>query len=405
MKTYFEKDGQQSFKDLPMNELDWMLFCELSYFKFTGYITQTFNRTQGRTLVDYFDDFSRQELEQEMATNTFLMNKNRVGVIQEMVQYPRYQEILLLGYAEEFDEKKEKQFAAITLFIPSINEVVIVFRGTDDTLVGWKEDFNMIQFETLPAQKTAFRYLQEAMGGHSLPCTVLGHSKGGNLALYAASQLEESEQERIKFLGIYDAPGFHREFLLEPGYQRLHERTALWVPQDSIVGQMLHHELKTHIVESRGMSMMQHDLTNWVVGNRQFERASDFTVMSKRLHYLFTRWIDEETDRPLHQVVDVIFQALMDMGITSLNDFSLNVVIIFKQFRTIRSEMEPENISLLKETADRIWTYYQEAAEQYPRTLNDTLQVMSDQVMGQFSQIGQAVKEALLPNTEVDSVE
>ena len=172
-------------------------------------------------------------------------------------------------YRDIFIPEQDTQFAAMTFFLDD-SSAYLAFRGTDNTLVGWKEDFNMTFLHHIPAQQLAAEYVRDLAEAFSGSLRLGGHSKGGNLAVYAAAMAEPEIQDRITDVGNYDGPGFMAHILSHPGYGWIVPKIRTYLPQSSVFGLMLNREEPHTIIKSRQIGLLQHDPYNWEVLGANF---------------------------------------------------------------------------------------------------------------------------------------
>ena len=239
---YLKDVAHDSFYDLPLNELDILALTEITYLSFDNLVSTTPLR-----LLDLAPQVPREP--------NMLTSKNRLQLLDELAQHKRFKNCKLSHFINDIDPELQKQFAAMTYRL-TLDTYLIVFRGTDDSIIGWKEDFHLTYMKEIPAQKHALRYLKNFFAQHPKQKVILaGHSKGGNLAIYATSQIEQSLQDQITAVYTFDAPGFHKELTQTEGYQRIMDRTKVFIPQGSIIGMMMEIPNRQIIVHS----------TAWVV--------------------------------------------------------------------------------------------------------------------------------------------
>ena len=183
-----------------------------------------------------------------------------------MAASPRFRDVLIYDHAAAFDEVRDLQFAATTYVCPG-RFAYMGFRGTDTTLTGWREDFNMAYRAPVEAQALAARYLAAAGADSRLPETLLvgGHSKGGNLAEYAALTAAPEVQQRIARLYNHDGPGFKAGLFTAADYEPLAGRMTKQVPADSMVGILMESFMPVEVVQATGRGFEQHSVFRWVV--------------------------------------------------------------------------------------------------------------------------------------------
>ena len=207
---YIKRMENNDFTTLPLNEVDVLILNELVYFPLDEYINSDLNHQSGIKLNDlYF--LLENTLKEMKKENWVLVSEARIRLLKAISQAKRYQEVIIFGFVNQIKVEEELQFAAMCLGLPT-NELLVSYRGTDDTLTGWKEDCNLIYNRLVPAQRLAKNYLTDvyhAFQGVSL--TISGHSKGGNLAIYAAAFQDEETQNSINVIYSFDSPGFQLE--------------------------------------------------------------------------------------------------------------------------------------------------------------------------------------------------
>ncbi len=233
---------------------------------------------------------------------------------------PRFRDIRVMGYESKLDERIEKQFSAVTYrLMPRLS--YIAFRGTDGTVVGWKEDFNMTYRSPIPSQEDAIRYVNRA--GRHCPGQLLmgGHSKGGNLAIYAAAFCRESLQERLQRVYSHDGPGFLPHVLESLGYRRVVTRVEKTLPQSSVVGLLLDDLQDVKLVKSHGVSLLQHDPFTWEVQEGDFVPAGKLTLDARHLERTLSAWLMGKDDAQRQELVDALFGILETTDIRELSQF------------------------------------------------------------------------------------
>lgn len=177
---------------------------------------------------------------------------------------PRFRDVRVMGYVDATDPQAEKQFAAMTFRLTE-DLSYVAFRGTDASLVGWKEDFNLAYRCPVPSQVEAAHYLADAAARVGGDLLVGGHSKGGNLAVYAAATAPRDASGRVTRIFSHDGPGFLAEFLATEDYRRVEGRVEKTLPQSSVVGMLLEQQEGYRVVRSNRAMIWQHDPFSWVV--------------------------------------------------------------------------------------------------------------------------------------------
>ena len=177
----------------------------------------------------------------------------------------------------------------------------------------------------LPAHRAAVHYLNRTMPQLSGQVLISGHSKGGNLAVYAAANSQAMLKNRITMILVLDAPGFRQAFLSSEAYQTISHRIVVIQPYESIVGVMLESDKQPLIVASRDKGIAQHMVLNWAVDivSDGFVLADSLSPTSLKLAQTFAIWNQSLPSYELKQLFDLLFDSLREDGIRSLNDLSL----------------------------------------------------------------------------------
>ena len=244
------------------------------------------------------------------------------GLLRRLARSRRFCDMRLSAFREILDEEKQEQFAAMTVEIGD-GTLYCAFRGTDDTLVGWKEDMNLGVLESVPSQREALEYLtRAARRNERLQLRVGGHSKGGNLAVYSAVYAPEDVQERIVRIYNNDGPGFRRELLDSPDYHRVERRILTIMPQNSVVGQMLARPQEVTVVHSTGTGIGQHNGFTWEVRGREFVHMPDFSHTGKRTEETLDSVLDELSGERLNAFVEALYEVLTSTGAHTLSDLN-----------------------------------------------------------------------------------
>ena len=227
----------------------------------------------------------------------------------------------LTALVSHIDAEREKQFAAITVK-PGDGSVFVAFRGTDDTIVGWKEDFNMSFMTAIPSQIEAAEYLDRVAKKVYGKLRVGGHSKGGNLAVYAASNCSKRTRNRILTVYNYDAPGFSKEFFEGEGYIEISDRIRSLVPQSSIVGMLLENDGRFSVVKSTETGIMQHNAFSWEVLGTEFVKLDELTKESRDMTVVMHEWLSKMDMEERKKFVDAIYDILVATKATTVTELS-----------------------------------------------------------------------------------
>ena len=345
---YLKEVTYDSIYDRPFKELDVLALTELTYLPFDRIVPQGDTTGIPVRLSDAMELIDR--------TTDFIVSNQHLQLVDELATSKRFKNFKLLNYVDEYDPDVQKQFAAMTYRL-SLDAYLVVFRGTDDTLIGWKEDFHMTYMDHVPAQKRAASYLQHVMKefpkGRFL---VAGHSKGGNLATYACSYLPDSLFERVDAIYSYDAPGLNKAIIETEGYQRTSPYIRRFVPQGSIVGMMLEVPEPTTIVKSRAFGgFAQHDAFTWEIKDYSFVTVSETSPDSQQTDLTLKQWVRETSADERKKFFDTFFGIFLDAGITSINDLTdLKQLAKAKEILQNAQDLDPTEREMLERLAKQL---------------------------------------------------
>lgn len=349
MLDYIKEFGHVSFEERAFSEIDALVLTELEYLPLEKVVPSDENGENFVTvkeIAEYMQEH-KQELFDE---NPMMITQERHEVSQVIADAPRFQSLKFFGVVSEWDKDTTKQFAAVTVEVePSVR--LVVFRGTDETLIGWKEDFLMTYSPLVAAQTDAKEYLakQASLWGGDL--MVSGHSKGGNLAIYAATTQVEDVQLRIVDIFCFDSPGLYRSVLETKGYQNIVPLAMRYIPQDSLVGLMLESEVPYVIVKSNATGAMQHSAMTWEIEDGQFIKMEKLTKNSQLNDQTFKKWTESVSDEELELFWNVFFELLFNAGIDTVNDLYGQFMHYVQEFLKAAGNMDEEKRELLTRIA------------------------------------------------------
>ena len=306
MKNFLDylQDNNKTFKESSFNSIDSLILAYLSYFHFPNTLTR---------LKDL--DISK----------TTKVEKNR-ELIKRVVTSNRYKDIESCFYVEDTNDLIEKQFSAVTFLLPN-NTMYISFRGTDSTLTGWKEDFNMAFMLPVPAQKEALNYVEKVTKLIPRKFYIGGHSKGGNLAVYAGCNLSNNLSTRIIKIYSHDGPGFIKEFLTTSNYQNIKDKIEKIVPSSSIIGMLLYTNENYKIIESSARGILEHDPFSWLINENNFiilKNLSDGTVFTNKV---INDFLSSLSKKEREIFIDSLFTVLKSTNLTTLDEISKNFIV------------------------------------------------------------------------------
>ena len=313
---YLDWRGDLTLSERAFNEVDNLILAEICYLDLSGFAPAGFE-TQQVTLREAWDAYFAAHPTTDMGV---LVPDQIPVLVQKAAQTARFGSLRLLGYVNWIDEETQTQFSAMTMLLPD-GSAYVAFRGTDDTIVGWKEDFNMAFTPEIPAQRYAADYLQQAAAALAFrPLLVGGHSKGGNLAVYAAVFCGEAIQKQIRAVYNNDGPGFYASLLELPEHRRIAGKITTLLPESSVVGMLLEHEEAYQVVRSTQIGLLQHDGFSWQVLGERFEHLTELAEGGRIMDQTLRSFLRELTEPQRAQFVDTLFDILTCTDASTLTD-------------------------------------------------------------------------------------
>ena len=316
-----------TFAELPFTEADSLALSQLAYARMPDNVPRYHENAEtadGMIATVPIHDLLRAECYDDMFGKVWSPSMN-VDLLRAMSESPRWRNLRVGAYVDEFDAATTKQFSACVFELGN-GTLYVAFRGTDSSIVGWKEDFMMAFRRPVASQEAAARYLTELAGHWAGPIMVGGHSKGGNLAVYAAANVPSEIQERITVVYSHDGPGFDEVFFDEDGYVRIASKIHKSVPGSSIIGMLF--ETREHVedgytvVSSDGASIMQHFALHWQVDHGQFVQADGLTSSAQYLARTINGWMAKYDDEHRRKFIENLFAIFEAGGYDTFGDLT-----------------------------------------------------------------------------------
>lgn len=317
---YLDWRGDLPLSVSPFNEVDALILAELSFIDFDSLVPPP-EVARGIPLCEAAESYFARHGAQGEETGVFVPGMV-VELLRKMAGSARFGAMRLNGYTALLDDALEQQFAALSIDLGD-GSVYISFRGTDDTLVGWKEDLNLGFLDEIPSQRQAVRYLARmARQYEGQMLRVGGHSKGGNLAVYAAAMSAEAVQERILSVHNNDGPGFAFSIGETEGHRRIAARIHTVVPQSSVVGMLLEHEKRYQVVLSTNEGIYQHNGFSWQVCGTQFVHLDDSSRAGRLVDETLDAWAATLDPGQREAIADAIYGVFTATGARTLSDLT-----------------------------------------------------------------------------------
>ena len=299
---YLKWRGDIPFSQVPPTPVDAVIFSELVYIRFANIVSD--DLAHPVFLKDAAKAFL--ELPEKERVYRLWLDEKLLSAAAASV---RFGTAGLAFYRDLYIPDEETQFAAMA-FLLDDGSAFLAFRGTDYSLTGWKEDFNMSFQDSIPAQREALAYTREFAEVWPVIMRLGGHSKGGNIAVYAAAKAEPEVQQRILSVYNNDGPGFTESLMGDPGYLTMVPKIKTYIPQSSIIGMLLEHEEPYTVVKSNTAGLLQHDIYTWEVMGGDFIHVEEVTDQSRFIDNTIKRWVADMSKEERGVLVDKVFGLL-----------------------------------------------------------------------------------------------
>lgn len=333
---FVQNHGGKTFAERPFTPVDAAVISQLSYLKF--------EHTGEGTLLETMKNENRSRIFEDSRFGEGLRQ-----LYFEAAFSRRYQNMEIRNIRAEHDEKSELTFAAF-VFVPEGSVPVVVFRGTDEYMAGWKEDFELAYRFPVTSQIISAEYLTKTMKDEK-EFYIAGHSKGGNLAVYSAMEAPPQLQEKIKLIYDLDGPGFMDDMSKHQGYDRIKKKISKLVPEKSFVGQLLFGDTVCRMVESEGIGLLQHDLFKWHIDEfGEFIYSEDNRNYYKPAAKRLNANIKKLSPMQLEKFTKTLFGIFKDAKIDSLLDFSKNWLKSGMDILGAYTDLDDETRRVLGET-------------------------------------------------------
>ena len=345
MLDYIRWRGDLPFTVSPPNEVDAVIFSTLSYIPF-----------RGRTVSHPEEAIPFSEAVEEFFSYpeppNYIRAQRDLDLLKAAGESVRFGNTRITEYRPKFIKEQDTQFAGVT-FLLDDGSLFVTFRGTDNTLVGWKEDLSMSFRSVIPSQALAKQYLQDVLMTHSGPVRVSGHSKGGNVAGYAVSQSAPVIRDRVLEVYNQDGPGFSAEFLEDPGYRSILPKIRTYLPQGSMIGVVLYRAEPVIIVQSHETGIMQHDPFSWNICGTAITRMDALNANSRFFRLTMENWLAGFDMDDRVRLVNMLYDLLTSGDVEVMDDILqpkslINYVARLRGSELIRKYLASDLNSLLK---------------------------------------------------------
>ncbi len=350
LTQYLEKYGALDFNEKPFNDVDAVIFSQLIYNEMNGILESADSVTISEAAVKFYEHNSDADID------ALLDVASRAARLLTLCsETKRFGKVLMKNYINNINDAIDKQICAANYYLCD-GSIMVAFRGTDATVTGFKESAMLAYMFPVPAQIEALHYFQESAMLHDGAVRVCGHSKGGNLAIYAAVNCSNSLQRKIESVYAFDAPGFPEWFFDGYDYKQIRDKINIINPQCSIVGRALFMEKEPCIVRSDAKRSRQHSIATWLISDDRFETAECYDADSDKLGAYLNDLVKTIGDEDLDSFYGALEKTAEEMGVYNFYDLKnvdTNLLMIF--IDSIQT-LNPDQKARLRALAKKVMT-------------------------------------------------
>ena len=353
MVDYLEWRGDLSFRTAGFNEVDNLLLAQLAYVDFAEIVPG--EDSDGDILLkDASERFWSEHNEEEILARVS-MTKYAPFLMRKMAETKRFRNLKLSRYVNDISDEEQSQFSVVCVSLPD-QSIYVAFSGTDDTIVGWRENFNMGYLSETPGQLKAVAYINRVAEASTRKLRVGGHSKGGNLSVYAAVKCNPQIQDRIMAVYSNDGPGFKRDMVESEEYQRMIPKIKTILPESSIVGMLLEHQEDYEVVRSTESGVQQHDAMSWEVLGPSFVYVEHVAKESVLWDETMKAWLYQLSNEEREEIVDTVFGILEEANIQTIDDFYRSKWKVVQDLMKAKSKLPEETMRLFTKALKLLWS-------------------------------------------------
>lgn len=336
MMDYIEWRCDLPLDAVPFNEVDNLILSMLSHLDFSVV-------SDGALLSEGIDAFM--QLPEEKRYFGLIMPETINEMVEKIAHCERFEGTRICGFVNTVNHSRKQeeiqQFSAVTFLLPD-GSIFVAYRGTDDSIAGWKEDLLLGLTNGVPAQLSAAEYLRKAAMESDGDIRVGGHSKGGNLAVFASANAPKEVQDRILCIYSNDGPGFLADFIGCDGYNNISEKIVNLIPESSVVGILLERAGEQRVIASSRKAVLQHDPFSWEVKIDRFKDRKSRTQFGEKSDAAIRQWINSMDVNEKKEFIDTLFTVIDATGAKTLTDLRTNPIKCAAGAQKALNEMDKE---------------------------------------------------------------
>lgn len=323
-----------------------MILSQLCYAHLGGVVSESFD--EEISIPDAYRKYRPDEVDINKRILTFEQDNM---LFRKLAESRRFRGTTLRGFVCHVESDEDMQFSALTYRLGD-GSGFLAFRGTDGTVVGWKEDFNLSFMQQTAGQERAIEYLNTAFGSNDQPIRLGGHSKGGNFAIYSSLYCNEQIRDRIVNIYSYDGPGFRDEVIASEVYKNMLPIIKCFIPQVSIVGMLLGSSSEPKIVKNSAIGIKQHFAYNWELKRNRFILVDKLKKSGDVINKAISGMLDDFSDTEREIFTESLFEILQAPDKETLKE--LNKLRSYPSIIKAISKLKPEQQAVMKEAFRKI---------------------------------------------------
>lgn len=341
LMEYVKWRSDLTFKDNPFNIIDCLLFTQLIYMDQFDKVGQ-YPSNKVTRLEDIFNDIFEVKSPKDINVGLILPH-DIVDLAYAIKNTNRYQNVYISNYINYISKEKMCQFSALCFHINE-NDIVISFSGTDDTLIGWQENLNMLNAFPIPSQNLAKKYVDKII--KLFPNSniyIAGHSKGGNLAAYSAIYCKNENKEKVKQVYCFDSPGFKKITINNSKYELIKDKIINIIPKSSVIGLVFTPFAgSTIICDSSYKGLRQHDAFSWEVIQNRFVEVTEISKDALGFEIYLNGLINKLTEEQINEFASNIYSFVVELNKDTLLEASKDYI----RFVRLTNKITPYNRKL-----------------------------------------------------------
>ncbi len=310
-----------------------MIMCQLSYYNLDKVVPRNFDESASNQV--FLKDIKAEDVLNPLPN---YCSEDDLKMLELLAKSPRFADMRLAGFINDIDEAQGKQFSAVTIRMDK-NTHFIAFRGTDDTLVGWKENMDLAYHEEVPSHAAAIKYIEFVSKNTKKDLIVGGHSKGGNLAVYGSAFCDRRRQKRIKAVYNFDGPGFNDKVIEKENFKTIEPKVHTFVPQNSIIGILLEHKEKYKVIKSSKTSgTSEHVMFTWEVERDRLIEEKNLAFLGEAGYESLNEWINRMSFEEKEKFIEVLYGLVSDYKTTDNLFSAKNIIPLMSAYKNLSLE-------------------------------------------------------------------